>query len=671
MNVLRKSLGAKVVLLTSLLTVVAFTGLFLWNSYVTYNSMHVSVHESADRIGDMLYMAIEEPMSIGDNAGTVGKFAQMAERYTDVRAYLVDYKGEITYSTNADTVRKSVFDVRSEGFLPGLVKEGLKKGIQEGDLLDIDGRLHFGEVKTIRNEPSCYHCHGKSREILGALVTTIDVSPQYAAMKADQIKSAGISLFSVLALLAALIVFIRTNVVNRIKIIASATEEVSKGNLDAQFSVKGGDELASLGVYLSNMVDQIKDQLQYNRSVLSGIIVPLFVTDDRERFQFVNKPLEEIFGCPAEEVQGRTVTDVFDCVEGEETCDAAHVIESGETISGAFRYTNREGRAVPLHFECSPLKDSEGKTVGAIGVLIDLTREEADKANIEQQRQNLLVVANEVTEVAMTLNRASEELSAQMDQLAGGVDTTADQTSQVATAMEQMNSTVLEVARNAAETADASGNANKVAEEGGQVVRNAVGEINEVANTTESLATSLGELSQHAEGIGQVINVINDIADQTNLLALNAAIEAARAGEAGRGFAVVADEVRKLAEKTMDATKEVEGAINRIQQSTTEVVSEMDGTRERVLNASEMAQGSGEVLEKIVEEAGRIATMVSGIAAAAEEQSATSDEINSGVTQINDLSQEVLAGIRESNNGIQEVAEMSQKLATLVEKFKN
>ncbi len=671
MNILRQSLGAKLLLLTSFLTVSAFTGLFLWNSYVMYANMRDNVHSSADRIGDMLHMAIEEPMSIGDNEGTVDKFAQMARRYRDVQAYLVDFKGEVTYSTQPETVRKSVFDVRREGFLPNLAKQGLSKAIQEGDLLDIGGRLHFAEVKTIANQPSCHHCHGQSRQILGALITTIDVSPQYQAMKLDQFKTAAFSLFSVLALLAALIMFMRGNVVNRIRLIATASEEVSRGNLDAKFSVKGGDELASLGTYLSEMVDQIKDQLQYNKSVLSGIIVPLFVTDIEERLQFVNPPLEGILGRNSREVINRTVADVFDCVEGEENCDAAFVIRSGETHCGTFRYTNPEGRTFPLHFECSPLKDADGKTVGAIGVLIDLTREEDDKASIEQQQRNLLAVANEVTEVAMLLNRSSEELSQHMGELATSVDTTADQTSQVATAMEQMNTTVLEVARNATETAEASGNANSVANQGGQVVRDTVKEIDHVAQTTESLAASLNELSQHAKGVGQVISVINDIADQTNLLALNAAIEAARAGDAGRGFAVVADEVRKLAEKTMDATKEVEGVINRIQQSTAEVVSEMDGTRERVLNASGMAQESGSMLGKIVEEAGHIASMVSGIAAAAEQQSATSEQINSGITQINDLSQKALAGIHESNDGIREVAEMSQKLATLVEKFRN
>ncbi len=395
------------------------------------------------------------------------------------------------------------------------------------------------------------------------------------------------------------------------------------------------------------------------------------MTDSKERLQFINPPLREILGLTEDEVKDRTVSSIFECEPGDETCDAAHVISSGVAISGNFHYTRADGRVFPLHFEASPLEDADGDTVGAICVLIDLTREEEDRKNIEAQQENLMVVANEVTEVANRLNEASDILSDQMNNLARGVDTTADQTGQVATAMEEMNATVLEVAKNASETADASGQANRVAADGGVVVGKTVDEINSVAEITENLAVALESLSKRAENIGKVMAVINDIADQTNLLALNAAIEAARAGEAGRGFAVVADEVRKLAEKTMSATKEVEGAISLIQQSTTDVVREMDTAKERVVNTSGMAQEAGGVLDQIVDHSNSIADMVRGIATAAEQQSATSDEINTSVTHINELSQEVLSGIRESNQGIQEVSGMAQNLSELVAKFRN
>jgi methyl-accepting chemotaxis protein len=671
-NFITRSLGIKLILLSSLLTVLAFAGLFAYSSMSTKDHTLKGVAVAAERVADMLYIAIEDPMAKGDNEGTEVKFQQMAERYPDITVYLTDYKGEITYSTVSEAERKKIFKVRPEAGLPDLVARGLKEKLAEGKLEDIGGKRHFVEVKSIENNPSCYHCHGRSRKILGSMVVAVDVSPQYNALLENQLKSAGISVLGVLALLAALIIFMRKAIVNRITSIAATAEDVAHGNLDARFEVAGTDELGSLSRYLGAMVSQIKNQLEYNQSVLSGIVVPLFVTDARQTLQFANPPLQAILGLTEEELKGRPVSEVFACEsEDGSSCNAGDVIALGEPLNGRFLFTRRDGTVFPLLFEASPLKDAEGDTVGVICVLIDLTREEEDKKNIELQRQNLLEVANEVTEVANRLNEASNALSTQMDQLANGVDTTANETSQVATAMEEMNATVLEVARNAAETAEASDQANKVAASGGVVVGKTVEEINSVADITENLAEALASLSSRAENIGQVMAVINDIADQTNLLALNAAIEAARAGEAGRGFAVVADEVRKLAEKTMDATKEVEGAISLIQQSTSDVVKEMDTAKKRVVNTSGMAQEAGGVLDKIVKHSNSIADMVNGIATAAEQQSSTSDEINTRVTQINNLSQEVLSGIRKSNQGIQEVSELAENLAGLVAKFRS
>ncbi|HKI82537.1 MAG TPA: PAS domain-containing protein, partial [Pseudodesulfovibrio sp.] len=438
-NFITRSLGIKLILLSSLLTILAFTGLFAYSSLSTKDHTLQEVAIAAERVADMLYIAIEDPMSKGDNEGTELKFLQMAERYPDIKVYLTDYKGEITYSTVTEAERQKIFDVRPEAGLPELVARGLEEKLAEGKLEDIDGKRHFVEVKTIENNPFCYHCHGRSHDILGSMVVAIDVSPQYNALLGNQLKSAGISVLGVLALLAALIIFMRKAIVNRITSIASTAEEVAGGNLDAQFEVVGTDELGSLSRYLGSMVGQIKNQLEYNQSVLSGIVVPLFVTDDKQRLQFANPPLQAILDMSEDELKDRLVSDVFAC-ENEDgtTCNAGEVIVLGEPLSGRFLFIRKDGTTYPLMFEASPLKDAEGDTVGVICVLIDLTREEEDKKNIDLQRQSLLEVANEVTEVANKLNEASNVLSKQMDQLADGVDTSANETGQVATAMEEM-----------------------------------------------------------------------------------------------------------------------------------------------------------------------------------------------------------------------------------------
>ncbi|MBU1610444.1 MAG: methyl-accepting chemotaxis protein, partial [Proteobacteria bacterium] len=573
-----------------------------------------------------------------------------------------------TYSTTHSHARQSFASTTNSEELKSIVDAGLASTVNHGDLLSLDGSNHFVQVKSIENGPACYHCHGKSRAILGAMVMNQDVNRQFSALRSGQMFGLAISVVGLVGLLTSLIFFMRNAVVRKIQVIATAAEDVIHGNLDADFAVSGSDELGRLGADLSNMVSQIKDQLQYNKSVLNGIIVPMFVADKTEHMEFINAPLRAIIGKDEDEIIGKSVSMVLYGKEG--MAKTREVIDTSEPASGNMSYVRSDGVVFPLHFEISPLTGADGKVVGAICVLIDLTQEERDRKDIEAQRESLLDVANEVTQVAMELESASDELLRQMDALTNGVDSTADQTGRVATAMEEMNATVLEVAKNASETAEASDRANQVAKRGGGVVQNTVSEIRIVSQTTEELATTLNELTTRAQNIGQVMAVINDIADQTNLLALNAAIEAARAGEAGRGFAVVADEVRKLAEKTMDATKEVEGAISLIQESTRNVVKEMDTTRGRVENTSEMAAEAGGVLDEVVSQANLIADMVRNIATAAEEQSATSDEINVNVNQINDLSQEVSRGIQEANGRIREVAGMAGQLSQLVSKFK-
>jgi len=666
--IFRRSLGIKVMFLTSGLILAAFIGLFVYNSFWEYDMIVEDVHQTAAKTSDLLQLGIEKPMARGDDQGTVDQFEALGARYDDIRVHMYDFRGEIAYSTNGDTVRRSIYEVEDHDGLAALVRQSLKEDTEEGKLITMDGQRLFVQINTVKNAPECHHCHGRSRDILGGMVVAQNVDQQFTNLRRNQVKAAGISLFGGLALIATLLVFIKYAVVRKIQNIASATEQVSRGNLDAEFHVSGSDELGRLGTDLSDMVRQIKDQLQYNRSVLSGIIVPMFVADREERLEFVNEPLRAILGRAEDELLGRTVSEVL--FNGEQSSATAQVVQSGEPGNGNLRYTRTDGVEFPLHYEVSPLRDANDHVVGAIAVLIDLTQEERDRRDIEQQQAALLQVANEVTDMAMTLEKASDELLRQMDSLTSGVDSTADQTGRVATAMEEMNSTVLEVARNASETAEAAEKANKVAQDGGGVVQNTVQEINGVARTTEETARTLQELTQRAQNIGQVMAVINDIADQTNLLALNAAIEAARAGEAGRGFAVVADEVRKLAEKTMHATKEVEDAVALIQESTADVVKEMDNNQGRVVRTSEMAEEAGKVLGEVVSQSDLIADMVRNIATAAEEQSATSDEINNNVNGISSLSKKVSHGIQEANTRIREVADMATQLAELVSGFR-
>ncbi len=282
------------------------------------------------------------------------------------------------------------------------------------------------------------------------------------------------------------------------------------------------------------------------------------------------------------------------------------------------------------------------------------------------KREGLKEAALRLEGVVASLGEVGSELASQADQVSRGAQAQKERTAATATAMEEMNATVLEVAQNASYAAESADQAKHRAENGFSVVNRVVESINEVKSRSEGMNRNLQDLGQHAEGIGHVMNVITDIADQTNLLALNAAIEAARAGEAGRGFAVVADEVRKLAEKTMQATKQVGDAVAAIQDSTRRNIGDMDKAVQAVDTSTALAGEAGDALHEIVQIVESTTDQVRSIATAAEEQSAASEEINKAVEDIEVVSSETAAGMDIAAERIQHLTRLSKELEKLV-----
>ncbi|QJT09300.1 methyl-accepting chemotaxis protein [Oceanidesulfovibrio marinus] len=669
---LKKSLGAKVLLLVCLVSLAAFGGLFFANSYWQRTSNLEIIRRGAEKTASLIFEAISEPMSVGNNAATTKQFERIHKKFADVRAYLTDFNGNITYSTEDKTLRKDVNAVVESDALNAILKESLQDSDEvytHGRVMPLGDTPYFLEVSRIRNEKACHHCHGPNRKSLGAMVVMQDISPAMAAMHGQQIKSGAISLAGLAALVVLLYFLLRIGVMDRVRGLMTTAGRVEKGDLDISFDSRGSDELAQLGHHLESMVVAIKDQLEYNKGVLQGIIVPLYVADGNGVITFCNKPLANILGTGScEQFEGRKAGEYFRDPEGGDVTEQS-LTECG-VRSGFIRFKKDDGTVTPLRYELSPLCDAEGRVTGAIGVMMDLTQEEADKEKIRQHGENLQQVAEQVMDVAHSLADAARELSMQMDELTGSVDSTARQTDDLAASMEQMNATVFHVANNAGEVASASEQARDVAHQGGKEVESTLQTTREVAQRAERLAGALATLDTRAENIGAVVAVINEIADQTNLLALNAAIEAARAGEAGKGFAVVADEVRKLAERTMQATKEVEGVVVEIQQGTRDAVQEMGATKDMVEESSTRAENAGNVLEKILEQAGSIAEKVQSIAGASQQQSSASESINESVSRINNLSQEGARRIEEANDAITRVSEMAGNLASLVELFR-
>ena len=289
----------------------------------------------------------------------------------------------------------------------------------------------------------------------------------------------------------------------------------------------------------------------------------------------------------------------------------------------------------------------------------------------ERGRKVILDLAQQVESVVTTLRNATDELAAQVRNATQGAARQREEVTASARSMEEMNHAVLDVARNAAFAAEASDRSRKKAQQGEHIVGQSVQAIDTVQRDTQSLRKEMQSLGAQAESIGAIMTVISDIADQTNLLALNAAIEAARAGEAGRGFAVVADEVRKLAEKTMHATQEVGSAIKGIQTGTRKSIDAVDRTAQTLESATQLVGESGASLSEIVRESNQVAEQVNDIAAAAEELSASSTEVTRTLDHINDNAAENAALMQQSSAAVEKLTQQAHQLQALVNQLRS
>jgi methyl-accepting chemotaxis protein len=289
---------------------------------------------------------------------------------------------------------------------------------------------------------------------------------------------------------------------------------------------------------------------------------------------------------------------------------------------------------------------------------------------LNTMKNNLREVIQVIAGTAQQLARASEQITAGASHTAEGARMQADQTHQVASAMHEMSVAVQRVSENSRTAFEMSRESAQLALDGGKVAEETLASMRGISDSTKKVAARITELGKRSQEVGAIVAVINDIADQTNLLALNAAIEAARAGEQGRGFAVVADEVRKLAERTTKATGEIASMIESIQAETKSAVQAMELNGGEVQRGVERTQASGEALRKFIEMSERVGDMVAQIATAASEQSSATENINGSIAQIATSTGESSDAAEQTARSCNDLSRMAQDLRKLVGQFK-
>lgn len=465
---------------------------------------------------------------------------------------------------------------------------------------------------------------------------------------------------AVLLPIMALTLFFLLRLMAPVKKIVAYAEAVSAGR-PAELTVRTNDDLGVLADALRVMVRKLRDQAVWYQGILDALPFFISVTDLNKHWVFVNKKGLEVLDKTMDEIIGKPCSGRGGPVCGTKDCGIER-LRRGESKMEII-LPNGDHNEVHL----AALADADGTIIGQVEISIDITEQEQLKEEAAAaQTKARVAVAEQLAEVVSRLTDASKTLSGEIADAEDQSSRVAERTGEIAAAMEEMTATVLEVTKNAGDAATASHNVLTHAEDGGDLVRKTLTGIKDVQEQSLTLKTEMEKLAQQATDIGAVLMLIRDIADQTNLLALNAAIEAARAGEAGRGFAVVADEVRKLAEKSMNATREVETAVNGIQERTALSSTTVDTAVAAIDVVTELAHQSGDALQRIAALSEDASSRVQAIAAASGQQSHTSEEITRNIADANELTGGVASAMHTAAAAVEGLAEQAAVLEKIL-----
>jgi len=450
------------------------------------------------------------------------------------------------------------------------------------------------------------------------------------------------------------------------------------------------------------MKNTVVNKSVWYEAIINSMPFPISVTDMNMNWTFINKAAEQVTGKKLKDVLNMQCSNWGADICNSDRCGIT-LLRKGQTTS----FFRQPGMDADFQVDTSYIFDKAGTKIGHVEFVQDVTKMVTQQKYLERSTKSLLVemdkfsngdlnvsvkkekddeigrlfdgfnrsVANikeliiSVAEAVQATASASSQISSSAEEMAAGAQEQSAQTGEVASAVEEMTRTIIDTTKNTSIAAESSKDSALRAKEGGKIVSQTVEGMNSIAAVVSQSADKIFTLGQNSDKIGEIIQVIDDIADQTNLLALNAAIEAARAGEQGRGFAVVADEVRKLAERTTKATKEIASMIKQIQSDTTEAVDSMKKGTENVEHGKTLVDKAGSVLNEIILSSEKVTDIIVQVAAASEEQSATSEEISKSIESINTVTQESAAGIQQIARAAEDLNRLTLNLQELVSKF--
>ncbi|MCU7525295.1 MAG: HAMP domain-containing protein [Ignavibacteria bacterium] len=463
-------------------------------------------------------------------------------------------------------------------------------------------------------------------------------------------------------------IFISGQIKRPVNKVLNMAQELQKGHVEARANVDAGDEIGVMAKVLDQFAYQLEKLAEGMYATSQGDLSTEFtVYDSKDKLSPAMNAFTKVIRDLTEEVNGLTKA----AVDGELSKRG-----NAEKYSGGYKKIV-SGINDTLDTIMSKIRDYEAvvEKVAQGDLTARMTGEykgeykklQNNANHLAESLNSLILQVHEATEATAS---SANEISSSSEQMSAGSQEQAQQATEVAGAIEEMTKTVYETAKNANEAAEVSRGSSQAAEKGAKKVEETKKGINKIVSSSEETAKIVASLSKRTDQIGEITQVIDDIADQTNLLALNAAIEAARAGEQGRGFAVVADEVRKLAERTTKATKEIAETIKAIQMEAKGADQAMGESRTAVEAGMKLTEEVAEVLGEILKGAQKTTDVVLQVAAASEEQSSAAEQISKNIEGISSVTQQSAAGTEQIARAAEDLNRLTVNLQELVSRFK-
>ena len=472
----------------------------------------------------------------------------------------------------------------------------------------------------------------------------------------------------ILIFVALFIIFVSNKVNMPLKKVLWLSKEIQKGHVKCRADIKTNDEIGMMAKTIDRFVEQVElDIVGSLRMIASGKVdFNIQAHDDGDQISPVINETTQTIRDLIHETQSLTES----AVNGDLKARG-----NNEKFKGSYKEIIT-GINSTLDAVIVPVQDGvtilEKMAKGNLAIRMDGEYKgdhQVLKNSINKVGESLSELIRDVKEAVKSTADMASQISSNSVEMAAGAQEQSAQASEVASAVEEMSRTILETTKNTTVAVEASKKAGHAAKEGGTVVEDTIKGMVKISEVVRKSAATVQELGKSSDQIGEIIQVINDIADQTNLLALNAAIEAARAGEQGRGFAVVADEVRKLAERTTNATKEIADMIKKIQKDTKGAVISMQQGTEEVESGRTLAVKAGSALKEIISDAEEAADIITQVAAASEEQASSSEQISRSIDSISSVTHQNASGIQQIASTTDSLSNLTATLQDLVGKF--